>query len=151
MKEIIVTDSTCLIVLERIERLNLLSALFDSIFIPPAVQQEFGIHLPWLQVEIPTDEGMILTLKMLVDDGEAEAIALAYQKKLPIILDDRQARTVAKNLKIPFIGTIKLLIKAKQRGMISALEPLLDELEQNGFYLTEALKKEALKFVNEEF
>lgn len=42
-----------------------------------------------------------------------------------------------------------MLVKAKQAGLISALQPLLDELELNGFYLTEALKLEALKLAGE--
>ena len=81
----VVTDSTCLIGLELIEHLDILPALFEAILIPPAVQHEFGISLPWLQVEVPTDSGMVVALKMLVARGEAETIALAYQGKLQII------------------------------------------------------------------
>lgn len=149
MKEPIITDSTCLIVLERMGRLDLLSTLFEPVLIPPAVQQEFGIVLPWLQVEVPTDQGLVAALKILVDDGEAEAIALTYQRGGRMILDDRQARSVARKLGIAFIGTVRLLIRAKDAGIISALKPLLDELELNGFYLTEVLKAEALNLVGE--
>lgn len=49
----LVNDSTCLIGLERIERLDVLPALLEPVLIPPAVQQEFGIALPWLRVEAP--------------------------------------------------------------------------------------------------
>lgn len=149
MTESIVTDSTILIGLERIEHLDVLPVLFTPILIPPAVQQEFGIALPWLQVETPSDQGLVAALKILVDEGEAEAIALAYQRRLQIILDDRQARAVARNMKISIIGTVGVLVKAKQAGLITALKPLLDDLELNGFYLTEALKVEALKLVGE--
>jgi predicted nucleic acid-binding protein len=145
----IVTDSTILIGLERIGHLDVLPALFEPIFIPPAVDREFGISLPWLQVEIPTDLGLIAALKISVDEGEAEAIALAYQLGLQIILDDRQARVVARNMGISIIGTVGVLVKAKQAGEISLLKPLLNELEINGFYLTNPLKLEALKLVNE--
>lgn len=148
MKEPIITDSTCLIVLERMGRLDLLSTLFEPVLIP-AVQQEFGIVLPWLQVEVPTDQGLVAALKILVDDGEAEAIALTYQRGGRMILADRQARSVARKLGIAFIGTVRLLIRAKDAGIISALKPLLDELELNGFYLTEVLKAEALNLVGE--
>jgi predicted nucleic acid-binding protein len=57
---------------------------------------------------------------------------------------------VAKNLGISMIGTVGVLVKAKQAGLIRCLKPLLDELQVNGFYLTEALKVEALKLVGEE-
>lgn len=86
---------------------------------------------------------------MLVDEGEAEAIALAYERGFQIILDDRQARSVAKNLGISIIGTVGVLVKAKQAGLIPFLKPLLDELQVNGFYLNEDLKVEALKLVEE--
>ncbi|MCD8487114.1 MAG: DUF3368 domain-containing protein [Desertifilum sp.] len=149
MSQSIVTDSTILIGLERIEHLDVLPALFETIFIPPAVQQEFGIPLPWLQVEPPSDLGLVAALKILVDEGEAEAIALAYQLGWQIILDDRQARLVARNMGISIIGTVGVLVKTKQAGAISLLKPLLDALELNGFYLTNTLKLEALKLVNE--
>ncbi len=149
MSEPIVTDSTSLIGLERIGRLDVLPALFKPILIPPAVQMEFGITLPWLQVEAPADPGLAVALKMLVDEGEAEAIALAYGRGYQLILDDRQARSVARNMGLSLIGTIGVLVKAKQAGMIPALKPLLDSLELNGFSLSEPLKAEALKLVGE--
>ncbi|MBD2774972.1 DUF3368 domain-containing protein [Iningainema tapete] len=145
----VVTDSTCLIGLERIGNLDILPALFEPILIPPAVQQEFGVTFPWLQVQIPSDQGQVVALKLLVDEGEAEAIALAYERKLQIILDDRQARSVARNMGISVIGTVGVLVKAKQAKLIPILKPLLDELEENGFYLTSALKAEALGLVEE--
>jgi len=148
MIESVVTDSTGLIGLERMGRLDILPGLFEPILIPPAVQQEFGISLPWLQIVTP-DIGIATSLKIVVDDGEAEAIALAYQQGLQIILDDQQARKVARNMGISIIGTIGVLVKAKQAELISALKPLLDQLELNGFYMTSALKAEALKVLGE--
>jgi len=126
VSQAIVSDSTILIGLERIEHLYVLPTVFEPILIPPAVEQEFGIDLPWLQVEVPTNQGLISALKLSVDEGEAEAIALAYQLNWQIILDDRQARTVAKNMGISIIGTIGVLVKAKQAGTIPLIKPLLD-------------------------
>ena len=74
MKKIIIADSTCLIGLERIGKLYILPQLFDSIFIPTEVAKEFGINLDWLQIKEIADQKLVLALKMLVDDGEAEAI-----------------------------------------------------------------------------
>jgi predicted nucleic acid-binding protein len=149
VSEPVVTDSTGLIGLERIGRLDVLPALFEPILIPPAVQLEFGVTLPWLQVEMPADQGLAVALKMLVDQGEAEAIALAYECSYQLILDDRQARTVARNMGLSFIGTVGVLVKAKQARFIQALKPLLEALELNGFYLSEALKAEALNLAGE--
>ncbi|MCP4401481.1 MAG: hypothetical protein GY801_29810 [bacterium] len=58
-----------------------LPALFDPIVIPPEVNREFGIVLPWLTVETPLNQAFLTSLKRMVDAGEAEAIALAYEKR----------------------------------------------------------------------
>jgi uncharacterized protein len=55
----VVTDSTCLIGLERAGELRLLPALFDEIFIPPEVQAEFGSVTPWLKVAAPHDLSLV--------------------------------------------------------------------------------------------
>ena len=79
MSQVIVSDSTCLIGLERIRQLDLLPGLFDDVFVPPAVAAEFGIPLAWLKVRTPQDAAHVAALKLLVDEGEAEAIALAKE------------------------------------------------------------------------
>ena len=100
MKEIIVSDSTCLIGLERINQLELLPALYYPIVIPPAVQEEFGRTFPWLRLDKPTNKGLVTSLKLLVDRGESEAIALAYERRYRLIVDDRQARKLAQQMGI---------------------------------------------------
>ncbi len=80
MKEAVVSDSTCLIGLERIGELNVLPAIFDPIMIPPEVKREFGGKLSWLQIENLTSVVLVAALRLTVDTGEAEAIALASEK-----------------------------------------------------------------------
>jgi predicted nucleic acid-binding protein len=149
MKEIIVSDSTCLIGLERINQLELLPSLYYPIVIPPAVQEEFGRSFPWLVLDKPTNKGLVTSLKLLVDKGESEAIALAYERRYLLIVDDRQARKLAQQMGIQMIGTVGILVKAKRQGLIATLSPVLDDLEAHGFYLSQALKTEALKLVEE--
>lgn len=149
MKTAIISDSTCLIGLERIQMLEVLPALFDPIVIPSEVNREFGTTLPWLTVEAPLNEAFLTSLKLMVDDGEAEAIALAYEKHWKIILDDLQARKVAKRLGVFMIGTVGIVVQAKQHGIISAIKPVLFQLEQQNFYISEHLKKGALSLVGE--
>ena len=149
MKEAAVVDSACLIGLERIGRLDILPALFDPVLIPPEVAREFGISLLWLRVEAPTNLPLLSALKMLVDDGEAEAIALAGERGCKIVLDDRQARLVGSNFGLTVIGTLGVLVEAKRGGIIPALKPLLEDLEASGFYLGSALKEEALRLADE--
>ena len=149
MKEPTVTDTTCLIGLERINQLDILPALFEPILIPPEVDREFGIALPWLTVQTPTNVSLISALTMLVDQGEAEAIALAVETDLRIILDDAKARSVARTLGVAVVGTIGVLVKAKNLGIVQLVRPLLLGLEANGFYVDTALRDEALRLAGE--
>ncbi len=149
MNERIATDSTCLIALERIGHLEILPALFEHVLIPPAVAREFGISFPWLRVESVSDQTLIVALKMMIDDGEAEAIALAQDQKCRIILDDRQARSVGRNMGLRVIGTVGILILAKKMKILSAIKPALQNLDDTGFYISVALKKEALRLTKE--
>ncbi|MCY3680807.1 MAG: DUF3368 domain-containing protein [Gemmatimonadetes bacterium] len=149
MSERVVADSTCLIALERIGQIEILPALFESVLIPPAVAQEFGISLPWLKVERLSDRALAVALKMMIDDGEAEAITLSQEQKCRIILDDRQARRVGQDMGLRVIGTVGILILAKQRGILSTVKPVLQNLDDTGFYISAALKAEALHFVEE--
>lgn len=149
MKSPIVADSTCLIGLERIGRIELLPALFEPVSIPPEVAREFGVSVAWLKVEDPSDEALIQSLKLLIDQGEAEAIALAYEKGWKVLTDDRRARSIASQMGLSLVGTIGVLILAKQQEKIPALKPLLQDLEDNNFFMSSDLKAEALRLVNE--
>ena len=149
MKEAVVSDSTCLIGLERIGELQILPALFDLIMIPPAVEREFGNKFSWLQTENLTSNILATALCLVVDSGEAEAIALASEKNCLLISDDKQARTAAKCLGVAVIGTVGVLVRAKQNGVVTAIKPILDDLELNSFFISRALRDEALKLVGE--
>ena len=149
MKEAVVSDSTCLIGLERIGELNILPALFDPIMIPPEVEREFGTKFSWLQTENPTSSLLVAALRLVVDAGEADAIALASEKSCLLISDDKQARAVARRLGVAVIGTVGVLVRSKQSGVVGVIKPILDALEQNGFFISQALREEALKLVGE--
>lgn len=149
MKEPVVSDSTCLISLERVGRLDILPALFDPIIIPPEVAREFGNKFSSLRTEDVTNGLLVAALQMVVDAGEAEAIALASEKSCLLITDDKQARLAAKRLGVTIIGTIGVIVRAKQRGVITELKPILDDLESNSFFISQALREEALRLVGE--
>ena len=102
-----------------------------------------------MKVERPADVGMVAALRLLVDPGQSEAIVLAYEKGLRIILDDRKAREVAQRLGVPVTAKVGLLINAKQEGVIAAVRPLLDALDANHFRISDALRAEALKLAGE--
>lgn len=150
MKEPVVSNSTCLIGLERISCLDLLRELFEPVIVPPKVQEEFGRALEWLTVMMPQNTELVKLLSTLVDEGEAEAIALAKEQNCLLILDDRKARRWAKTLGVRIIGTAGLLVKAKQRGIIAKVKPLLEASKRSNFYLHPELEKEVLNLAGEE-
>ncbi len=93
MGEAAVTDSTCLIALEQIGQLDLLPALFDPIHAPPAVERECGGVPKWLTVTAPADTALVTALKMTIDDGEAETIALASNSATPATMQAGRLRS----------------------------------------------------------
>ncbi len=142
-------DSTCLIALERLGHLDILPALFEPIYAPREVAREFGLPLPWLHVVDLADPERVLFLSASVDAGEAEAIVLARELGLKIILDDLRARRLARRFELDVIGTLGILVRAKKQGILAHLGPLLAELEASGFHMTRELKEEALRQASE--
>ena len=149
MSQVIVSDSTCLIGLERIRQLDLLPGLFDDVFVPPAVAAEFGIPLAWLKVRTPQDAAHVAALKLLVDEGEAEAIALAKELGCEVILDDLQARKLAVKQNVHCIGLLGVMLRAKDSGKLTVIRPLVEALQREKFFFSEALIAEALRLARE--
>lgn len=77
---------------------------------------------------------------------EAAEITLKQEKE---VLDDRHARKIAARLGVTMIGTVGILMKAKRHGHITAVKPLIEQLEKHNFYISEALKHEALRLAGE--
>jgi len=151
VKKALITDSTCLIGLERIEQLDLLPKLFSSILIPPAVEAEVNLKRTWLKVEVPRNQLLVTALKNQLDSGESEAIALALEyPEILIVLDDLSARKVGLQLNLKVIGTVGLLLRAKRQGLITEIKPFLKALNQANFRISEALVQKALRLSGEE-
>ncbi len=146
-----VTNSTCLIGLERIGRLDLLPQVFDTVFAPPTVAAEVHSPLTWLTVQTVENSAFVAALKTQMDEGEAEAIALAVElDNVILILDDKKARRVAQQIGLKVIGTVGMLLRAKNQGVITEIKPLLTELVQVDFRITNAIIQEALRLSGED-
>jgi len=151
---VVVADASVLIALDQIRQLSLLQKLFGGIMVPPAVTREVAPSLPqlpsWIQthpLERPPDARV---LKAALDPGETEAICLALGAKADrIILDDLRARYLAKNLSLAVVGTAGVLFTAKQRGLIPAVRPSLDQLRAKGFRLRKEVYEEILAAAGE--
>jgi predicted nucleic acid-binding protein len=145
----VVTNTTCLIGLERIGRLAILPQVFPVIYAPPFVQTEIGLVANWLMIRSVQNLTLVTTLQTQVDAGEAEAIALALELQAVAILDDLQARKLAGRLGLQVIGTVRVLLLAKQQGVVSEIKPLLLALRDVGFRMTDSLMQTALKLAGE--
>lgn len=79
-------------------------------------QVEQALETSWLQVVRPTPFEQRLTARLLrttrLDDGEAEALALAWRRKLLLVVDDKEARHVAEALGAAYVGTAGVLLEA---------------------------------------
>jgi uncharacterized protein len=97
-----------------------------------------------------TDRLKVDLLRADLDTGEAEALVLAQELSAnPFLVDEARARTVAKLLEIPHIGTAGILILAKRRGYFAQIAPLIDDLRAQQFYLSNQLVRLILEQVGE--
>lgn len=144
-------DTSCLIHLERIERLDLLQALYDDLHVPPAVRDEFGRVPEGFAVEEVSSPGLVRLLRRTLDAGESEVIALGMRfGEAHLILDDGAARREAKDLDLTVIGTVGLVLRAQRAGHLPAAKPVLDALRGTGFWISDALYEHALRRAGED-
>lgn len=157
----VVVNSTPLIVLCGIGRLEILRTLYHEIFIPEAVYREVTAVKDsacmqienagqWIHVEQIRDHTEKKMYKAKLHDGEVEVMILAQEQKADlVIIDDNAAKKTAKYLGLTVTGTLGVLIKAKQKGMIAELAPLLSRMKQNGFYIAPGLEMMVLEQAGE--
>jgi len=144
----IVSDSTTLIVLNNLGRLNLLK-VFNQVYIPQKVYEEVNFKkefiLPdFIKVKrIETNE-LYFYLTKLLDEGESEAITLAKELNLPLIIDEKKGKKIAKNLNIKIIGLLGILYLNYQKGFITQeeIKSFLDDAIKNGYRISQKLLDE---------
>ena len=165
MTGIVVSDAGPLIALGRIEKLNLLKQLYQNVLIPPAVHNELrcGADLPgatalqqavndgWISIQsVPAGAKTLFELRLILDAGESEAIALAELVHCRFLLmDERRGRQVAKKRGLTVIGIAGVLLAAKSGGLIETVAPVLNSLSKEGYRLSGSLMAEVLKLANE--
>ena len=134
---VVVADASPLIALQQIDQLGLLKALFDEVFIPPAVAREVTHRLtlpPWICERALQQPIAREVLRASLGPGESEAISLALEIRAHrLIVDERAGRRVAEALGLRVAGVMGLLVLSKQRGLIPAVRPHLDTLLSMGF------------------
>jgi predicted nucleic acid-binding protein len=113
--------------------LDVLKAVVEELFIPEAV---------WIRRIHSTDTASADSLPSRLHAGERQAIALAKELKLPLLVDEREARKIAHVLGIPFLGSLRVLREAKRRGAITETKPLVHELTAAGMYISDAVLRD---------
>jgi uncharacterized protein len=136
----VVCNSSPLIALLSVNKIDILNKLFGEVLIPEAVFNEvFKVEnkeadfnkAKFLKVVRVGDRNLVKVLNVHLGLGESEVIALSLEKDLDrVILDDKQARKIAGNMDLKVIGTVGVLLLAKQKSLINSIKPLLLEMKE---------------------
>ncbi len=157
----IISNTTPILSLLKIDKLDLLKELYGIVIVPFAVYQEIeeGKEKPYYQDLTSLDWIEIRNIKnpnsreylIDLDDGEAEVLVLAKEINADlVILDEIMGRRYAKRFEINLTGTIGILLKAKESGLITSIKNLMSELVEKGTWLNPRLISKAIKMANEE-
>lgn len=154
---IAVSNTSPLILLDKINHLWILGSLFKEVVISPSVNKEWlrptGYVMPeWMIVSPLLEKAKSIAKKLYkeLDKGEAEAIALFKTIKADwLLIDDLKGRRYAKSLGLPVVGTAGLLITAKQKGFVPEVKSIFDALKKHRYYLSDDILKKAIDLANE--
>lgn len=157
----IISNTTPIISLLKIGKLILLKELYEKVIVPTAVYIEIenGKEKPyyqdlkqidWIEIqEIRNPDSRAYFLDL--DEGEAEVLILAKEQNVDlVIMDEIMGRRYAKQLGFNLTGTIGILLKSKENGLIESIKDLLTELTKKGTWLSPKLISKAIKLSNEE-
>ncbi len=158
----IISNSTPLIALNKVGKLNLLKEIYGEIIIPYAVYEEVIIKPKLKDIDdFIQNSGFIKIVRIKNNEakeffqpslhkGEIEVMILAREEKADLsIIDDLLARKYAKYHNLKITGTIGVLIKAKETGLIPEIKPIIDELINSGIYIDKRLYEKVIKMAKE--
>jgi len=159
----VVSNSSPLIGLARVNQLLLLQQLYSELYLPAAVWNEVVLQgrgqpgaaavqsATWIRQSTVKNAPLVLSLSQELGAGEAEAIVLAQE--LPadlLIVDELHAREKARRLGIRVTGVLGILVEAKSRGLLPAVNPIIQDLRNiAGFHGSPQLVKDVLRQAGE--
>ncbi|MBT9315257.1 DUF3368 domain-containing protein [Leptothoe spongobia] len=159
---IVVSDTTPLSELAKVNQLNLLFRVYGTILIPQEVYDEVttGNHpaisqvkaVDWIRIQSVSQSHRIAELQNTtrLGKGECAAMILAEEYKADqLLIDDLDARRVALSRNLPVVGTIGTLLVAKQRGLIDSVKDILVALIKSGTRISPRLYQNAIAAANE--
>ena len=160
---IVVSNTSPITNLVAVGQLDLLRQLYEKVLIPQAVYRELTSGgstqpgatevqtLEWIETRAVANRALVTALQMELDEGEAEAIALAKELAADLLLlDERRGRVVAAHLDLRLIGLLGVLIEAKHKGCLPLVKPVLDDLvAKAGFWVSQQLYARVLQAAGE--
>lgn len=155
---LLVTDSGPLIALARLDLLWLPARVERELLVTGSVWTEVirapkPGELQMLQTALssgcltllPDPEAIDAQLAgVQLDEGELAALGLALQRGTAVLIDELRGRTVAAQLGLTVVGTLGLLLLARERGLIGPLRPLVELLHRGGYFLSARLINQVL-------
>ena len=147
-----ISNTTCIIVLDNAGSLYILKELYGTINITEEVFHEFGKEVPeWIKVVKVKNSNYTKILEQFMDLGEASTIALNMEtENSKMIIDDMKARKFSDKMNLNYTGTVGVLLKAKEQGVIKSVKTILTLLKLNGFRISEELERKAIITAGEE-
>jgi predicted nucleic acid-binding protein len=160
---LIISDSSPLICFIKIDRLDILQQLFETVIVPPIVYEEVQkisslgfstkefLNAKWITIDKPADTALFSDLSKKVDEAEAQAIALAKEMSPDFLLiDERRGTSIARGMGIKTIGVVGIIIRAKEKKLIPEGKVILDELRAKPkFWISEEVYQAALAILGE--
>jgi predicted nucleic acid-binding protein len=142
----IIADTSCLIIYDKIDQLRVLHELFSDLTVTAEVAFEFGELPNWITIREVTDKGQYLKLAEELGKGKASSIALAMEfEESLLIIDERKGRKKADALGIETIGSLGVLIKAKEKGVIKEVREVLGLIDQTDFRISPSIREAVLR------
>jgi uncharacterized protein len=159
----VICDSTVIIGLAKIGKLDLLKQIYGEVYIPEAVFIEVAVEgkekngaketaeLEWIKNKSVNDRRVVEMLLAELGRGEAEVLVLGKELNADLlIIDDEKARTAAISADFQVMGLIGVLLLAKHLKLVNQIKPFLEELKNKDFRLSDKLIEKALKLAKEQ-
>ena len=160
---IVVSNTTPLIGLASIGRFDLLRQLFGEVYIPKAVYDEAVIagrekggakketsEATWIRTIEVQDRLAVEVLLDELDVGEAETIVLARELHADwVLMDEKKGRRKLAQLEIRVLGTLGILLKAKEIGFMESIRKDLEGLREKGFSISQSVVDAVLEHAKE--
>jgi predicted nucleic acid-binding protein len=98
----------------------------------------------WLTVLPGAEPADARLANVQLDEGELAALSLALQRGAAVLIDELRGRTVAAQLGLTVVGTLGLLLMARERGLVGSLRPMVELLQRGGYFLSTRLIDQVL-------